>query len=206
MFREFLINNRSYDYIFFDMGPSLGSINRSVLIGCDYFILPISIDVFSIRAAENISTWLKEWKKRLELQLSSLSDLSEVEVSDLEFRLRLIGYVNQQYTAKKDGSGERRAVKAYEKIMADIPDAIQKSIVREHQKEPVDLDYQLGAIPNLHSLIPMSQTRRKPVWNLKSADGIVGAHFSKVGEAAALFSAISQRFQENIGLLDDHVA
>lgn len=26
-----------YDIIFYDLGPSLGSINRSVLIGCDFF-------------------------------------------------------------------------------------------------------------------------------------------------------------------------
>ena len=74
MFRNFLLSNSDYDYVFFDMGPSLGSINRSVLIGCDYFVLPLSIDLFSIRATENISSWIKEWSKRLELQLNSISD------------------------------------------------------------------------------------------------------------------------------------
>ena len=37
-----------YDMIFFDLGPSLGSINRSVLIGCDYFVTPMGADIFSI--------------------------------------------------------------------------------------------------------------------------------------------------------------
>ena len=27
-----------YDYVFFDMGPSLGAINRSILLSCDYFV------------------------------------------------------------------------------------------------------------------------------------------------------------------------
>jgi len=206
MFRNFLLTCPTYDYVFFDMGPSLGSINRSVLIGCDYFVLPISIDLFSIRATENISSWLKEWKKRLNLQLTSIGDLSDIEIPDLEFRLRLLGYVNQQYTAKKDKKGDRRPVKAYEKIMREIPDAIQKSILNEHQREPENFEYWLGSIPNLHSLVPMSQTSRKPIFSLKSADGIVGAHFVKVGEAKKIFDGISNRFLENIGVLDDLMA
>ncbi|MBB3567203.1 AAA family ATPase [Rhizobium sp. BK491] len=201
MFRNFLLNCGDYDFVFFDMGPSLGSINRSVLIGCDYFVLPLSIDLFSIRATENISSWLTEWKRRLTLQLSSISDHSEIEVPDLEFRLRLLGYVNQQYTAKRDPRGERRAVKAYEKIMREIPDAIQRSIIDEHQPSPEHFDYSLGAVPNLHSLVPMSQTSRKPIFALKGSDGIVGAHFVKVAEASDIFHSIAARFLNNIEAL-----
>jgi cellulose biosynthesis protein BcsQ len=205
MFREFLLNCSGYDYIFFDMGPSLGSINRAVLIGCDYFLLPLSIDIFSLRATENISTWLKEWKRRLDLQLKGLTNPEEIEVSDLIFRLRLVGYVNQQYTAKRDAFGERRAVKAYEKIMSDIPRAIEASLV-DHKLEPKDLDYKLGSIPNLHSLVPMSQNSRKPIFDLKSSDGIVGAHFTKVKDALDLFEGIAENFIKNIEALNDSVA
>ncbi|AOJ99203.1 ParA family protein [Burkholderia vietnamiensis] len=205
MFREFLSKCENYDYVFFDMGPSLGSINRAVLIACDYFILPLSMDIFSIRATENISTWLREWKRRLELQIKALPDAEETEIADLSFRLRLLGYVNQQYTAKRDASGERRAVKAYEKIMSEVPQAIEKTLMKD-QTEPAGLNYQLGSIPNLHSLIPMSQNSRKPVFELKKADGIVGAHFIKVKESLDLFSGIAENFNHNIGVLNDFLA
>ena len=36
------------------MGPSLGAINRSILLSCDYFVTPMSSDIFSILAIENI--------------------------------------------------------------------------------------------------------------------------------------------------------
>jgi cellulose biosynthesis protein BcsQ len=205
MFREFLSKCEDYDYVFFDMGPSLGSINRAVLIACDYFILPLSMDIFSIRATENISTWLRDWKRRLELQIKALPDAEETEIADLSFRLRLLGYVNQQYTAKRDASGERRAVKAYEKIMSEVPHAIDKTLMKD-QTEPAGLDYQLGSIPNLHSLIPMSQNSRKPVFELKKADGIVGAHFIKVKESLDLFEGIASNFNHNIGVLNDFLA
>lgn len=201
MFREFLLNCQEYDYVFFDMGPSLGSINRSVLIGCDYFILPLSIDIFSVRATENISTWLKEWSRRLDLQLQALTNQDEIEIADLIFRLRLLGYVNQQYTAKRDAFGERRAVKAYEKIMSEIPGAIEINLASA-RPGPQDFDYNLGSIPNLHSLVPMSQNSRKPVFDLKSSDGIVGAHFVKVKDSFALFEGIAECFAKNIEALN----
>ena len=198
MFRQFLQSCSAYDYVFFDMGPSLGSINRAVLIGCDHFLIPISIDIFSIRATENISSWLGEWKKKLVRDLEYISDSEDLEVDDTSWKLQLLGYVSQQYTAKKDASGQRRAVKAYEKIMHQIPASISQGIVQEHQKEPAGLEYELGTIPNLHSLIPMSQTQKKPLFALKSADGIVGSHFTRVGRAHENYAAIAKRFEENL--------
>ncbi|MGV0910301.1 ParA family protein [Martelella sp. FOR1707] len=204
LFRELLQHCNDYDFVFFDMGPSLGSINRSVLIGCDYFILPLSNDIFSVRATENISTWIREWKKRLDLQLSSIDDLSEIEVKDLEFRLKLIGYVNQQYQAKRNSlTGERRAVRAYEKIMKTIPEAISKSISNTLELGDPEFDYSIGSIPNLHSLIPMSQVSRKPIFSLKSSDGVVGAHFLKVAETKELYFEICERFLDLLGIIDD---
>ena len=53
----------SYDYVLFDVGPSLGAINRCVLLSCEYFIIPMSSDIFCIKAIENIAESLHEWKE-----------------------------------------------------------------------------------------------------------------------------------------------
>ena len=62
-----------YDLAFFDLGPSLGSINRCVLIGCDHFLTPMGADIFSILGVRNIATWIDHW---LGLYSKSI-DLSE---------------------------------------------------------------------------------------------------------------------------------
>ncbi|MFK8250216.1 ParA family protein [Ancylobacter terrae] len=201
MFRQFLESCSQYDYVFFDMGPSLGSINRAVLLACDFFVVPISIDIFSLRATENISTWLSDWKRKLLRAMDGIDDLADLEVAQVDWKLKLAGYVSQQYTAKKNSSGERRAVRAYEKIMKQIPLTIQKGIIADHQSEPTYVDYELGTIPNLHSLIPMSQFHRKPLFALKSADGIVGSHFTRVERSEQIFSEIAFNFELNLGLL-----
>lgn len=197
VFRQMLTHLASYDFVFFDMGPSLGSINRAALIASDFFIIPISIDIFSVRAVSNISDWLSNWVKLLEQKLNFVDDPEDIEVDDLELRLKLLGHVNQQYTAKRDAQGRRRAVKAYERIMRDIPKAIAQSKLMQSQPAPAS-GYELGEIHNLHSLIPMSQVNHKPIFALKSADGVVGAHFTKVSESKKLFSDIGSRFLENI--------
>jgi len=197
VFRQMLTHLQEYDYVFFDMGPSLGSINRAALIASDFFIIPISIDIFSVRAVSNISDWLSKWVKLLKQKLEFVDDPAEIEVADLDLRLRLLGHVNQQYTAKRNASGERRAVKAYDRIMNGIPKAIARSSLMQAHPEPNN-GYELGEIPNLHSLIPMSQFAHKPIFGLKGSDGVVGAHFTKVAEAEGIFKQIASRFLENV--------
>lgn len=60
-----------YDYILFDVGPSLGAINCIVLLVCDFFIIPMSSDIFSIKAVENISQTLSLWVNDIRSSLSS---------------------------------------------------------------------------------------------------------------------------------------
>ena len=59
-------SKENYDFVLFDMGPSLGAINRSILLAADYFIVPMSIDIFSIWAVRNIGEALKVWQAELE--------------------------------------------------------------------------------------------------------------------------------------------
>lgn len=51
------------------MGPSLGAINRSILLSCDYFVTPMSSDIFSILAIENIGKTIKIGEIRLKKDL-----------------------------------------------------------------------------------------------------------------------------------------
>ena len=56
-----LRNLAKYDLVVFDVGPSLGALNRSVLIGTESFITPMGPDIFSIVGVRNIGHWLENW-------------------------------------------------------------------------------------------------------------------------------------------------
>ena len=51
------------------LGPNLGALNRTILGGCDYFITPLSPDLFSIKGTQNLGNkfviWHDEWENNL---------------------------------------------------------------------------------------------------------------------------------------------
>lgn len=199
LFRHLLNLCEDYDYVLFDVGPSLGAINRSVLLAVDYFLTPLSTDIFSLKALENISISLLKWKKQFENAIEQTDDVEEIGIEDLEWRLRFLGYVTQQYTAKRDVEGKPRAVRAFDHIIKKVPSAIKDQIVQKLQPDsPEEIDYLLGTIPTLHSLIPLSQTSRRPIFSLRAADGVVGAHFAKVAEYDNTIGTIVDRILENV--------
>ncbi|QWG17908.1 AAA family ATPase [Bradyrhizobium sediminis] len=199
LFSELLTRCTQYDYVFFDVGPSLGSINRSVLLACDYFVSPMTIDIFSLKAVENIRISIETWKKQLATALDNLQDKDALpDGIAQEMRIRFAGYVTQQYKARTDGQGGLVAVKAYERIMKKVGPVIKTNFVDKLQPDYNKLKYQLGTIPNLFSLIPMAQFARRPIFALRSSDGVRGAHFSKVKESYDLFEGIAERFETNL--------
>ena len=164
----------------------------------------MSIDIFSVKAIENIAVWLARWSKQWETGLDLAHDQNAEDIEDLEIKtqrdLKFIGYVSQQYIAKRDASGTKRAVSAYDKIMSQFDSIIREKLLSNALKERVSDDYNLGSVPNLHSLIPMSQTSRAPIFGLRASDGVRGAHFTKVKDSRETFGRIANKIQNEIAL------
>lgn len=202
LFSQLLSRCEEYDYVFFDMGPSLGSINRAVLVAVDFFITPMSTDIFSVRAIDNISLSLSAWKKKLDRALQDIEGtIEELEIENPGWRLQFLGYLTQQYTAKTI-RGKKQPVRAFEKIAKKIPLRIEKELISRFTNSPrAKAFFDLGSIPTLHSLIPLAQTGHTPIFNLKSADGVVGAHFTKVREYGEIINLIAGKFEDQVEAL-----
>jgi|GEM_PF-1111390 len=50
------------DLILADVGPNLGAINRSVLIGSDFVVIPLGADLFSLQGLKNLGPTLRSWR------------------------------------------------------------------------------------------------------------------------------------------------
>lgn len=194
VFAELLNRLSDYDLVFIDVSPSLGAINRAILLASDYFVSPMSIDIFSLKAFDNISVWIKEWTKDWERGKSNIR--AGRNLPDLPHgQAKFIGYVTQQYLAKRDSSGQRRGVNAYERIRSRIDQIIiECGLDKEIPGQP----FEIGTVPNLFSLIPMSQSSNKPVFELLSKDGVVGAHFAKVKDADVIYGNVTRNLLERI--------
>lgn len=203
IFFDLLRKCNIYDYVFFDMGPSLGAINRAILLACDFFITPMSSDLFSILALENISSSISDWMQKFNDTVGGLSPEDQVglEGMDATCGIKFLGYIYQQYITRTS-DGNKRIVRAYEEILKQLPEKINQYMIEGINHDcSKEINYEIGSIPNFYSLIPMSQSSHKSVFTLTSADGVVGAHYQKVKEYEDIIQQIAQNMCANMEAL-----
>ena len=177
------------DIVLIDLGPNLGALNRAVLASSHYFITPVAPDLFSIQGTENLGnklgSWRKDWK-----QINDAWEDSTLDIPD--GTPTYLGYVIQQQNIRSSPTGMTKGWTIYG---SELVPAIRKNIV--DKLTPIgqvalweDDDYELGKIPNLHSLIPYSMDAKKPIFYCNSGDGLNGAHISKAKQTTEHFAEI----------------
>lgn len=178
------------EVILVDLGPNLGSLNRAVLGGSDYVIVPVAPDLFSIRGTENLGSKLAKWRKEWDQCNGAWSGNFPIPKGSPSF----LGYVMQQHNIRNNASG---MTQGWQIFGNRLESAIQTHIV--DRLRPLGqvansqaIGFNLGKIPNLHSLIPYSLEARKPVFQCSSPDGLKGAHIQRARESKALFKPIAQ--------------
>ena len=194
-----------YDIILFDVGPSLGAINRSVLLGCENFITPMGTDIFSILGIRNISKWLSEAIRTYEHGVARCEEKTPGGMARFNIPARpsisdgFAGYTLNQYLTKSKG-GQRIATDRYEDIIKKVPGEIEDLREKYGREGLTGEDLKLGDVPHLYSLIPLAQTRAAPIIELAGGDGIVGSQYKMVESYRKIISKISANFATNVGL------
>ncbi len=178
------------DYVIVDVGPNFGAINRSALIASDYLIVPSTADLFSLKGLSNIGarigSWSKEWKKRL---AERQGDTSELALPNAE--VYTLGYVLMQH-----GVTSNRPVKAYRKFADRIPQVFRESLKDEAYNSSTTINndpYCLAQIKHYNSLMPMAMEARKPIFDLRPADGAIGAHLNAVKKVYDDFETLCRK-------------
>ncbi len=166
---DHFIQENDPDYVFFDLGPNLGSLTRSLLLSSDYFISPMVPDVFSVRASENFGQKLKLWSIQWQDALNRADDLP---FSFPSGQPKFLGYVTQMFNIYR-----QRSTKFWQPWIVKLPISVNDNIVDvlddvNGVNMVVERDnYEIGEIKNLSSLIPLAQTKRTPIHELKGLQG-----------------------------------
>lgn len=196
-----------YDLIIFDVGPSLGALNRSILIGVDYFMAPMGCDIFSLIGIENIAKWIEEWRGNYDQAHAQVLSRHQPALNGYKGQVReasggmsrFVGYTVQQYITKTIRN-EKRATGAYEAILKKIPDEIAHSlgplIAPALNLEAV----RLGDVPHMFSLVPLAQTAHTPIHNLTGAEGLSGGQYQQQRQYREFISALCGSLMSNIRL------
>nr|VFJ42919.1 MAG: AAA domain-containing protein [Candidatus Kentron sp. FM]VFJ43550.1 MAG: AAA domain-containing protein [Candidatus Kentron sp. FM]VFK05594.1 MAG: AAA domain-containing protein [Candidatus Kentron sp. FM] len=185
------------DFVIIDVGPSLGAINRAALLSCDAVIVPMAPDLFSLQGLDNVGSTLRDWRKEwTEVRTNWMAGRTQARFPHHDFQP--IGYLLQQHLARAD-----RPVMGYAKWAALIPARYRKKMLSE---TPPDKDIDIKNDPNciatikhFSSIVPMAQMARKPLFDLKQADGVGGGQTRLVSESRENFRALSKKIIERVG-------
>ena len=186
----------SIDFILVDMGPSLGPINRNLLMTSDYFIVPMFPDYFSVMATESLASILSQWAAWSK-QGRALPILREATYPFPDKMPKFLGTIIQNYRVR-EGTKPSAAFKTWIDAIGIAAERKLVPVLRENdmllpmelyqkvkwtQYDQVSLfpDEALGKpllqMPDFNSLIALSQKHKAPIFDLTDRqlerDGIV---------------------------------
>lgn len=172
-----------------DVGPNLGPLNRTALVASDYVVIPIGSDAFSLQGLKNVGKtlagWRQEWsEKRARVPIGLEIDLPEGEMKPL-------GYVVSRFAMRAG-----KPAKAYFNWAAQMPSAYQEYVLGSSDgfcNDPADDPNCLAQLKDYRSLMPMAQDTNKPIFQLRAADGAIGAHQAGVSEARHDFRVLATK-------------
>lgn len=183
------------EIVLIDVGPNLGAINRAAMIASDHVVVPLAPDLYSLQGLRNLGPALEQWRRGWSDRLSRSP--GGFGTSLPLGRMRPRGYVVLQHGTRVD-----RVVGAYDRWLRQVPGEYRRSVLQSPVDNPPLLaedEECLGLLKHYHSLAPLAQEARKPLFSLRSADGAIGAHQQAVRDAYGHFEALAKRLLEVTG-------
>lgn len=171
-------------YILIDLGPNIGALNRSVLIGTDGFVVPLAPDLFSLMALPSVGNSIREWSRQWSTALTNVP--SSISLDLPLGTPKPLGYVSQQFSVYGN-----RPTAAFRTWLERLEGAYKDGVLT-----PLDITaggkrWQLGSLRNFASLIPLSQKANKGLFELSGSEAR-GAQYTRAQESFGMFRAIAE--------------
>jgi cellulose biosynthesis protein BcsQ len=152
-----LCSDKDIDFVFYDSGPNIGALNRVILLDCDYFIVPVACDLFSVRALKTLGrtlgAWITEWE--------TIASLAPEGTYLLPGEPKFLGYIPQDFSTYRGGvvSEQARYLSLIDRgIRSDIVTVLKKI----HSKGNFPT-IKLGEVKDFGILVTASQREGRPI-------------------------------------------
>lgn len=185
------------DYVLIDLGPNVGPMNRSVLIGSDYLLIPMASDLFSLRAlpsvGQSLTNWIDQW------ETATAHPVSQSLPFDIQPGMpKFLGYVSQQFNIYRGDP-----TMAFKNWIDKTPDLMESGLLsklREHDDdaggnlaEPSDSKgAEIGTLKNYHSLVPHAQSLRQAIFEMRQDDVIFGNQLKRARSSEDDFKSLAE--------------
>jgi cellulose biosynthesis protein BcsQ len=179
-----VVSQLDIDFVFYDAGPNIGPLNRVILLDCDYFVVPVACDLFSIRALKTLGhtldNWVSEWRTIIELAPTGVQLLPGCPA--------FLGYLPQRfrvYGGSPASSYARYLPRIQKSVTSDLTTVL-------HRLDPrlapwSGSESELGQVKDFGTIATASQVEGVPM-----KDVTVGTPEQRE-EAARVFKAIAEK-------------
>lgn len=139
------------DIFIIDTSPSLGLLNQIILLGSDYFVVPVMPDAFSVQGIENLGIVYEKWKINWRNSAKALAGNTETKFV-LQGDPLFIGYIVNSYNVY----GEQ-PIADHRAWMEKIPNKVREYLSERHGrnglvekswKNPLQIIQDYGRIPS----------------------------------------------------------
>lgn len=192
---------KKYDFVLLDLSPSLGALNRSVLLNVDNFVIPITGDIYNVYGIQNIGSWIKKWISMYTRSLSYLKDdydLDTLQNSQINMILnssnykKFAGYI---VSRAKQSKSTKDIISYQSKHIEDIREMINSSLEFSMVPNVDKKDFELGVIREIISLLTESQGNHVPPYKRASDSELSSTQWRKRSPENAEY-AIMKTFEE----------
>lgn len=155
------------DFIFYDVGPNIGPLNRVILLDCDYFIIPAACDLFSVRALKTLGKSLHDWIREWQVIAQLAPDNSLL----LPGTPKYLGYILQRFRMYGGTIASQFALyanKIEKSTYSDITEVLRR-IDRELATGSLS-QTKLGQVKDFASLVPISQEQGLAFFDINGGD------------------------------------
>lgn len=176
------------DVVLVDVGPNLGALNRAALLLADHVIVPLGADLFSAQGLRNLGPVLRRWRR--DWQQTALPRVPE-GIEAPSGKMHPLGYVVMQPSMRLD-----RPVRAYQLWLDRIPGVYAGSVLGSGKGAVADGSegngHEIATVRNYRSLMPLAHDARKPMFDLRPADGALGSTQRYVQVCFSEFRALAE--------------
>jgi len=195
--RAFAVAGQAFDarVALVDVGPNLGALNRAVLLACDYVVVPLGADLFSLQGLRNMGPALRDWR-RLWAERRGRNPARDILLP--EGSMAPAGYIVMRHSVRLD-----RPARWFGRWIARIPAQYRDSVLGTPAEQPcaiADDPNCLAQLKDYRSLMTMAQEARKPMFLLRPADGAFGGHMQAVQDCWGDFNVLTRRIMARCGV------
>ena len=186
---------RQIDLVFYDSGPNIGALNRAILLDCNFFIVPVAYDLFSLRALKTLGRtlvgWIQDWQ--------TISDLAPEETYLLKGHPAFLGYIAEGFKVYAGAVAQQHS-----RFRSQIEKEIHSQIVSILRGLDPTLangrlpEFRLGEIKHLGQLVPASQRQGQPVYSVDA--GSPDQRDAAFEAFVSLAKRVEKRIRETPGL------